>query len=346
MKKIGLIGCGRWGRNLARNIAHAPRAHLRYFCDLDAAALADLKSRYGYVNVTADYREVIGDHDVDAVFIATPTNEHTEIAVAAMEAGKDVYIEAPMADTVEGAGRIVAAAARTGRTVEVGHLHPHNSILARMKALLAESQGGRYLYAHRFTMVRGDGTRHSLNSSDLVFAFAHHDLFAMAHLLGAEPVSVDARSYRVQDHDYEDVVTINLAFAGGARGHIHLSVLAPLKERRLTAVARDRMLVYDDSSVDAKLRIYEIEDPEIFSDGRRSDSYSDFQQIQRSGRLVVPNLIAHEPLSVAVERFVAVLHDEAAPCLDAPAGARFVGHLETIRRATVEKRELEFGKDL
>jgi predicted dehydrogenase len=362
VKKVGVIGCGRWGRNLARNLAIASNAHLRYFCDIDDSALRDLKDRFGYVNVTADYQEVLRDHDVDAVFIATPTSLHARMAVDALEAGKDVYVEAPMADTVEDAARIRDAAAKSGRILEVGHLHPHNRILEAMRKSMASDDGGgaRYAHAQRFSLARPGAIESAAGSSDspgagLVYSFAHHDLTAISFLLDAAPRSVEARVYSIGSIGSrgaepaaggaarEDVAVIALAFDRGVRAHIHLSVLAPLKERKLTLVGSTRMVVHDEVNVDAKLKIYEIEDPEIFTDRRRTESFGDFQQIQRTGRVIIPNLIVHEPLAVAVDHFIRILHGDAAPALNAAHGARIVEQLETIRRSAAEKKELAFG---
>jgi predicted dehydrogenase len=359
VKKVGVIGCGRWGRSIARNVAIASNAHLRYFCDIDESALRDLKDRFGYVNVTADYREVLADHDVDAVFVATPTSLHARVAVDAMEAGKDVYVEAPMADTLEDAALIRAAAARTGRTLEVGHLHPHNAILESMRRAMSAADSGGVLYAHaqRFSLARPGALEAAAGSAGspgagLIFSFAHHDLTAIAYLLDAAPRSVEARVYSIGEPlgvalgtdgaPREDVAVIALAFDRGIRAHIHLSVLAPLKERKLTLVGNNRMVVHDEANVDAKLKIYEIEDPEIFTDRRRTESFGDFQQIQRTGRVIIPNLIVHEPLAVAVDHFIRVLHGEAAPVVTAECGEVIVAGLETIRRSALERKELSF----
>ena len=342
MKKIGVIGCGRWGRNIARNVALAARAHARYFCDIDEAALRDLKERYGYVNVTTDYRDVLSDHDLDAVFVATPDASHAAIAVAAMAAGKDVYLEAPMASTPEEADAIVAAAERTGRRLMVGHLHRHNPILSSLRQILSEPATGaiRYFFAQRFNLIRPPEA--GLRGEDMIFAFAHHDLYAMSFLAGSSPVDVEARSYALASDRRADVITIALGFPRNVRGHIHISALAPLKERKLTVVGDNRMIVYDEVSMEARVRIYEIDDPDIFVDRCRPDSFSDFQQIQRSGRLIVPNVIAREPLAMAVEHFVRVLEGEAEPSTDAAAGAEMVRELHTISKSAALKIELSF----
>jgi predicted dehydrogenase len=248
-KNIAVIGCGYWGKNLVRDFAQL--GVLRVICDASQQLLADFKSKYDVEGVT-DFAEVLAMSDVKAVVIATPAPTHAKLAIQALAAGKDVFVEKPLALTLADALAMETAVKKSQNILMVGHLLEYHPALVKLKSLVGEGKIGkvRYIYSNRlsFGKVRTE--------ENVLWSFAPHDICAVIGLAGKLPISVRAFG-SANITEVEDYCLVNLEFEENLKAHIFTSWLHPFKEQRLVVSGDLGTLVFDDVSVDEKLAFYE-----------------------------------------------------------------------------------------
>lgn len=247
--KVAVIGSGYWGKNLVRNF-HELGA-LACVCDTRQSALDEMKSKYG-VNVTEDFNAVLEEHAVDAVVIAVPAAQHYRLAKQAMRAGKDVYIEKPLALTVEEGDELVELAAKTRRILMVGHILEYHPAINEIKRLIHEGELGRiqYIYSSRLNLGK------LRTEENILWSFAPHDISAILSLLGEMPTTVAAHGGTYLSHEIADTTLTTCDFKSGVKAHIFVSWLHPFKEQKLTIVADRKMVVFDDLEPERKLVVY------------------------------------------------------------------------------------------
>lgn len=326
--RVGVVGAGYWGRNYVRNFEALPGVELRWVCDLDEAALARAKRTAPDARVSKDLAEVLADDALQAVVIATNAVHHHQNAVDALQAGKHVLVEKPMATKVEHAEQMVALAEERGLTLMVGHLLLYHPAVERMRQIIASGELGRifYMYASRVNLgkVRSD--------ENALWSFAPHDLSIIRYLVGAEPTSVWARGECYLQSDVEDVVFVNLQFADKTMAQIQLSWLDPRKERRLTVVGSKKMIVFDDTHASEKLKIYD----KGFDRPPEYDTFGEYLSL-RNGDIHIPHLALAEPLGVECRHFVESVQSQATPRTSGRDG------LEVVRVLAAAERSLLGG---
>jgi predicted dehydrogenase len=324
MLRLGLVGLGYWGPNYARLSAELPGVQLVAACDRVEEATTLIRYRYPTVRTSSDAADVIGADDVDAVIVATPTHTHHELALAALEAGKHVLCEKPLARTVDECDQLIAAAERAGRCLFVGHTFIFNPAVRRMRALVESGEIGRVLYCHATRTALGP-IRTDVNA---LWDLAPHDLSIFLYLIGQDPTEVWATGQSFLHQGYEDVVFLFLRFPSGAVAAAHLSWLDPYKVRRVTLVGDRRMIDFDDISPDEKLRVFDRgASYEAVSAEARGREFGEFKTIIRDGDILVPKLTANEPLKEQVQRFVACCANGEPSESDGAAGRRVVAVL-------------------
>jgi UDP-2-acetamido-3-amino-2,3-dideoxy-glucuronate N-acetyltransferase len=217
---------------------------LRVVCDPDQARLAEVKAEHGELEVAGDAAFVLARPDVDAVVVATPAATHAALALQALEAGKDVLVEKPMATTVADGARLVEAARRLGRVLAVGHLLEHHPAVDALAALVRSGTLGRvrYLAAHRLNLGRIRGGENAL------WSLAPHDIALLLRLLGREPDEVSCFPGGELQPGVVDSAVTTLRFPGGVRAHTFASWLHPFKEHRFVVAGDEGMAVFDDAA--------------------------------------------------------------------------------------------------
>ncbi|MGP0036691.1 MAG: Gfo/Idh/MocA family protein, partial [Solirubrobacteraceae bacterium] len=250
---IAVAGLGYWGPNLARNFAAIPGCELTWCCDASEDARARAAPQFPSARFTDDLDEVLADESVDAVALATPVAQHAEHAVRVLEAGKHCFVEKPLAHCVADAERAVAAAARTGRTLMVGHLFMYHPAVRRLKELADSGALGevRYLACSwaNLGVLRAD--------ENALWSLGPHEVSVLLDLVDEEPYELSVRGECYVRPDVEDVVFGFLRFPSGVAAHLHLSWLHPRKERRFTVVGSRQMATFDDMAVEGKLTVYD-----------------------------------------------------------------------------------------
>lgn len=249
--RVAVVGCGRWGKNLARDFAAL--GALEAIVEVDPAVSASLAAAHGCRALGLD--EALADPAIDGVVIAAPAALHHPLAKRALAAGKHVYVEKPLALSVEDGNELVTLADKAGRCLMVGHLLQYHPAFLALKEFVASGALGKlsYIYSNRLSL----GTlRHE---EDVLWSFAPHDISMILALAGEAPDEIAAFSAPTLHPGIGDVVQLQLAFANGIKGHIFCSWLHPFKEQRLVVVGERGMVVFEDSAADPadKLRVYD-----------------------------------------------------------------------------------------
>jgi predicted dehydrogenase len=323
--RIGLIGLGYWGPNYARVVGELPESELVVICDTSPDALAFMEGRVSHVRATSDPAEVLSAGDVDAIIVATPTTSHYPLALEALESGKHVLCEKPLAPTVAECDQLVAAAEHAGRILFVGHTFLFNPAVRKMRELIERGSIGRLLYAHSVRTGLGP-IRQDVN---VLWDLAPHDLSILFFLFGEVPVSVSASGQSFLRSDVEDVVFAQLRFDRGGIAGLHVSWLDPYKVRRVTAVGDQRMVVFDDIAVDEKLKVFDKgASYEAVSKSARGTEFGEYRAIIRDGDIVIPKIAPQEPLKDQVAAFLSSCRSGKPPLTDGYSGRQVVAVLE------------------
>ena len=319
--RVGVVGLGYWGPNIARNLAAIDGCELRWLCDSDADARQRLASSFPATQTTAELDHLLGDSELDAVVLATPVPTHAELAVRVAQAGKHCFVEKPLATTAADAEAVVEAASSAGKLLMVGHLLEYHPAVARLKLLIDEGELGSlyYLYGSRLNL----GVLRA--NENALWSLGAHDVSVVLHLIDEEPEECLAHGASYVREGIEDVVFCYLRFPSGITAHLHLSWLDPHKERRLTVVGARRMATFDDMLVEGKLAIYDK--------GFDEDTRSWGEYITRSGDVFAPRIANAEPLRLECEHFLDCVRTGDTPRSDGLSGLRVVRVLERLQRS-------------
>lgn len=326
--KVGQIGVGYWGPNLLRNFSALPGCKVEWVVDSDDDRLREFEERSGF-RITSDYKEILSDDAVDAVVVATPAASHYEIALDAIQAGKHVLVEKPMALTVAECEDLIRAADSQDRILMVGHTFLYNEAVRSLKDYVTSGELGDilYLYSQRLNLGR---VRQDVNA---LWNFAPHDVSIALFILDEDPVEVSARGFDYLQPGIVDVVFLTIVFPSGVAANIHISWLDPQKVRRMTVVGSDKMLVYDDVSSDAKLTIYDRGVDRIPTSDSPRDfrNFAEFQLILRKGDVMIPSIQFPEPLRIECSHFIECIRSGKEPLSDGTHGLMVVRILEAAQ---------------
>jgi len=320
--RLGVIGAGAWGRNHVRTVAGLADAELAAVCDLDAKVRERVGRQHPSAHVTADVADLLSR--VDAVVVASPAGTHATLALQCIEAGKPCLVEKPFALSVHDAEAVARAAAARRVPVLAGHLLLFHPAVERLRALVQGGELGRiyYLYGLRVNLgqVRAD--------ENALWSFGPHDVSVALYLLGEAPVRVAAHGRSYLQPKVEDVVFLTMEFGSGVLAHVQLSWLDPHKERKLTVVGAQKMVVFDDMEAREKLRIYDkgVDRPPEYR------SYGEALSI-REGDIFIPRIPNVEPLAAELGHFARVARGVEPPRANAEDGVRVVRVLDAATRS-------------
>jgi predicted dehydrogenase len=330
--RVGVIGCGYWGPQLIRNFATAPGAVLAAVADQRDDRLAYVAQNYPHAQRFRDHRDLLASDSVDAVVVCTPIHTHHEIARDALDSGRHVLVEKPLAASVREGAQLVHIARMRGLTLMAGHTFVYNPAVNELRRLVQEGELGKVFYADGARLNLGLFQRHLNVAWDL----APHDISILLHVFDQHPVEVAARGSAFIQPAIHDVVYLDLIFPLGIEARIHVSWLDPDKVRRMTVVGDRRMVVYDDVSLTEKIRIYDkgVEMP-------MTDSFGEFQLSYRYGDIRVPYVEWREPLRIEVEHFLHCMRTGEAPISDGGQGLAVTAVLEAADRSLSNGGRLE-----
>lgn len=238
MRKVAVIGCGHWGKNLLRNFSEL--GALNSICDPREELCSKFSAEY---NVPAlDFGEVLKS-DCDGVVIAAPARLHASLSQRAFAAGKHVYVEKPLAMTLEEADAIIDAGRAANRHLMVGHLLQYHPIFSKLRDLVKQGALGelQYLYSNRFSLgkIRAE--------EDVLWSFAPHDISMILSLTDRDVKNVKCEALDILQKNICDMARIQIEFDNGLTGHVSCSWLHPYKEQKLVVVGNKAMAVFDDT---------------------------------------------------------------------------------------------------
>ena len=321
-----MVGLGYWGPNLVRNAFEVDDCRVVAICDRDPAALRPLARRYPGVRLTERYEEILGAEDVDAVLIATPVRTHFNLAAQALDAGKHVFVEKPMAETAAECEKLIALAQARSLVLMPGHTFLYSPPVRKVKQIVDAGELGELFFG---TFSRVNLGIHQSDAS-VVRDLGPHDFSMLLYWLGP-PVFVRAVGRDSVGSGQLDVAFVDMGMPNGALMHMELSWLAPTKLRRTVLVGSGKMVVYEDTSPE-QVRVFdrgvEVIEPQSF--GEHQLSY-------RSGDVLSPRLDAEEPLRVEIADFVSSVRDHREPVSHRALG------LDVVRIVEAVETSLEFN---
>jgi predicted dehydrogenase len=302
MITVAQIGVGYWGPNLLRNLVTNKKCRVKTTLDLSSERRDYVKRLYPGIQVDSDLSKVFQDPEIEAVVIATPVATHYNLAMKALEAGKHILVEKPIATTVAEVDQIGNLAQQKSRVVMVGHTFLYNAAVRYVKKLIDSGEIGdvRYIYSQRLNLgrIRSD--------VDALWNFAPHDISIIQYWLGdPEPISVIKRGVDYIQEKIDDVVFINILYPKKIMANIHVSWLDPQRARSMTIVGSKKMVIYDDTA-ENKIAIYDkgIDRKAVLGEHMDYDN-PHFQAFDhRSGDVLLPKIDFREPLQVEIEHFI------------------------------------------
>lgn len=314
--QIAVIGAGYWGINHVRNFYDL--GVLNLVCDASETMLEKVRERYPGVRTQSDVNSALDDQRIKAVVLATPAETHCDLAMRAIEAGKDVLVEKPLTLDVADGRRLVQLAKERGAILMVGHLLEYHPAVLRLRELIESGELGelRYIYSNRLNLGK------VRREENILWSFAPHDIAIILRLVGASPTRVTAIGGAYLQPRIADVTVTNIEFPTGVRAHIFVSWLHPYKEQRLVVVGSKQMAVFDDVRKDAKLMIYD-QGVEIVNG----------EPVTRKNEGIAEKLDSEEPLRRQCLQFLECIRTRRRPLTDGESGLRVLQVLDAAERS-------------
>lgn len=324
MIKVGIVGCGYWGSKHVRVFNELPGAQIAALCDSNSQRLEEVGRMYPLAFKTPDFDEMLS-LDLDAVVIAAPANKHFPLAKKALLSDKHVLVEKPFTTNSIDAMELIDLANSRELTLMVGHTFLYNPAVRSLKELIQSGDLGQVRYIHSarlsFGVLQPD--------VDVLWDLAAHDISIILYLLGQDPVAVGARGIGCVDQAGCEVAHADLVFADSAHAHVYVSWLNPHKTRKVTVVASQGMVIYDDLANGEMLRIY---DKEIrLASGNGSDDRP--PPTYHSGDVRIPHIPDAEPLKEECAHFLKCIGNGKRSVSDASEGLRVVRILESLENS-------------
>ena len=329
MINIGIVGYGYWGPNLVRNFAETPGARVAAVSDLDTGKLALVERRFPSVRTTTDFRDLLSDPDIDAIAIATPVHTHYALALAALRAGKHVWLEKPMTETSEQARHLIDEAQRRNLVLLVDHTFIYTGAVMKMGELIKSGELGRVFYYDSTRVNLGLFQRDVSVISDL----AVHDFAILDYLLGEHPVAVSANGVNHFPGTPENLANVTLFYDSGTIAHTSVSWLAPVKVRLIHVGGSKKMITYDDLEPSEKIKVYD-------KGVSFTDDPAKIQELRvgyRTGDMWAPKLVGTEALRIEGEHFVDCIVNSKTPLTDGQLGLRVVQIIEAAHHSMRRK---------
>ena len=318
MIRVGVIGYGYWGPNIVRNLQSLDSAHVVSVCDRIPAAQKRVKHAYPHVEVTSDANEIIRSPNIDAVAIITPVWTHFELAKAALENGKHVFVEKPFASNSDQAETLIELAQKKNLRIMVDHTFLFTGAVKKIRQLIDQGELGD-LYYYDSMRVNLGLFQHDI---DVIWDLAPHDLSIMDYLIQNEPEAVVATG-ETHLNSHADVAFITVYFPHNTIAHINVNWLSPVKIRTTLIGGEKKMLVWNDLEVDEKVKVYD----KGVRIGSREGVY-ELLVSYRSGDMYAPRIEQTEALKVELAYFLDCIEKNETPFNDGVAGLRVVKMLE------------------
>jgi len=321
--RVAVVGLGYWGPNLVRNFNELACAEVVAVCDRDVERLELIERRYPAVQAHTSFDDVLADETIDVVALATPVSTHFPLGRAALEAGKHVFIEKPLAASAGECLELIRLADERELVLMPGHTFLYSPPVIAVRSLIESGELGDLYFVSTSRVNLG------LHQKDVsvTWDLAPHDFSILRYWLDETPSGVQALARGCVIPSIPDVAFIDLEYSSGTIAHVELSWLAPSKLRRTTIVGSRKMVVYDDTSGEP-VRVFDsgvvLKDPETFGEYRLT---------YRTGDIVSPRIDAAEPLSAELRDFCHAVMDGTTPRSSAALGLQVVQMIEAAERS-------------
>ncbi len=330
MIRVGIIGYGYWGPNIARNLHGLDSTRVESICDRSSAALARARKVYRDVTTCSDPADILTSPNIDAVAVITPVWTHYELAKKALENGKHVFVEKPFTSSAEQAEELVEIATRKKLTIMVDHTFLFTGAVRKIREM-TESGALGDLYYYDSLRVNLGLFQHDVS---VIWDLAPHDLAIMDHIIEGDPEAVVATGEK-HLNGVEDVAFITIYFPRSVIAHINVNWLSPVKIRTTLIGGQKKMLVWNDLVADEKIRVYDKGVHLANGHGIRELLVN-----YRTGDMWAPQLEQLEALQVELSYFVECIQNGKTPINDGQAGLRVVRILEAAERSIQKRGEL------
>ena len=316
MMKIGLIGYGYWGPNLARNFNQNPDLELSYICDFSADRLKTASVIFKQTKFVNDPEVLFKDTTLDAIAVATPVSTHFDLAKRALESGKDVWLEKPMTEKVEQAEELIELAEKNKRVLHVDHTFVYTGAVRKIKELIDKGELGDLIYY--------DSTRVNLGlfqqDVDVIWDLAPHDISIMDYLMPFKKVAVSATGSKFYGNGIVPKALLTIYMENNIVGHINVSWVSPVKIRQTLIGGTAKMVLYDDNQPSEKIKVYD-KGVQLFE--TKEDLYH-LKVQYRVGDMWAPKISDHEALGMQTKHFAECLKTRQKPLTDGRAGLEVV----------------------
>lgn len=274
--------------------------------DLDEKRLASIKALYPEIQVTRDYKQILGHKDIDAVVICVPTNMHFRFAQEALEHGKHVLCEKPLALDPEECLQLMDLAQRQKKVLLVGHIFVFNAGIVQLKEYIQSGEIGKIHYAHSERTNLGP-FRYDVNA---LWDLAPHDISIFNYLFNDRPIGVSARGQKCLGNTLDDLCFATIDYPGNILVNVHVSWLDPKKVRQITIVGDKKMLAWDDLDNVGPIKLYDkhVEKTSVYY-----ETYGEFQLLSREGNITIPNVGFNEPLKAQGKFFIDCIEGRSRP---------------------------------
>ncbi len=323
MKSIAVIGAGYWGTNLVRNYFELGTLHS--VCDARREVLSSLKAHYPDVTYAEHFDDVLTDTTVKGVVIALPAECHYEYAAKALMAGKDVFVEKPLALDPDDARKLTAMALEGKRVLMVGHLLRYHPAFLKLKELVERGDLGRLRYIYSTRLSLGKIRR----EENALWSFAPHDISMMLALCNEMPDGVTAVGHNYLHKHLADVTTTHLSFPSGVNGHIFVSWLHPFKEQKLVVIGETKMAVFEDTQPwDKKIALYS-----------HTIKWQNGMPVPEKAEPSFTAVDAKEPLREECRHFLHCIEKRETPVTDGNEGYRVLSVLQRAQSALEQQAD-------
>jgi len=328
MLNLGIIGYGYWGPNVARNFYGCRGAKLVSICDLKENRLKLAQSTYPFIKGYSQPKELIESDDIQAVAIVTPVFTHYELAKAALESNKHIFVEKPFTSNARQAEELINLAQKKGLIIMVDHTFLFTGAVRKIREIIDSGELGS-LFFYDSTRVNLGLFQHDIN---VVWDLAPHDFSIMNYLINDNPLAISAQGTEHFGTGIEDVAYIAVHFHNGFIGHFHCNWLSPVKIRKTLISGDKKMLVWDDLDADEKVKIYDRGVDVKSANGSKAGTY-DLLVSYRSGDVHIPKLEATEALKAEAQYFVECVEKGREPFNNGLAGLQVVRLLEAADKS-------------
>lgn len=298
--KIGVIGCGHWGPNIVRNLQNHPRCSVIQVVDASRERLAAIRNKYSEILVSEYVDELLNNADVDAVVICTPTITHYDLTRKALEAGKNVFVEKPLATSVEHCNSLIRIAHNNKLVLFVGHIFVYNAGIQAVKNIISNNELGNIYYINIVRTNLGP-IRNDVSS---LWDLAPHDISILKYWFGRLPVKVSAVGGCYLNRSLEDVIFASYFFDDGLMANLHVSWLSPKKIREIVVVGEKKMLIWDDMDLNHPIKIYDKKAVVDTTGCDIDDTYIGFRAEIHEGDTHIPRIVMNEPLATECNAFI------------------------------------------